>query len=328
MVSFNYIGLITIIIIIVMQISSGSSACKLSPTFYCKSCPNITDVVASVLRPAFQKDIVIGAKIIRMHFHDCMVNGCDGSILLDNGNGIQSEKDAVPNQSVLGFDVIDDIKTALENVCPGVVSCADILAITSEIGVTLAGGPGWTVQFGRRDSRNANRAGTTAIPSPFESLQAIKKKFTDVGLDSTDLVALSGAHSYGRARCGAFVHRLYNFSNTGAPDPTVEASYLQTLRRRCPNGGNANVIENLDQDTPDLFDNKYFTNLQSEKGLLQTDQELFSTSGADTVSIVNKYGQSQNAFFRQFGPSMIKMAAISPLTGTNGEIRRNCRRPN
>lgn len=64
--------------------------------------------------------------------------GCDGSILLDNADGIVSEKQAVPNNnSADGFSVVDDIKTALENVCPGVVSCADILAIAAEASVCL-----------------------------------------------------------------------------------------------------------------------------------------------------------------------------------------------
>lgn len=56
-----------------------------------------------------------------------------------------------------------------------------------------AGGPTWEVQLGRRDSKSANQAGAnTSIPSPFESLSNITAKFTAVGLDSTDLVALSG----------------------------------------------------------------------------------------------------------------------------------------
>lgn len=65
--------------------------------------------------------------------------GCDGSILLDNnGTTIISEKDAAPNtNSTRGFDVVDNIKTALENACPGVVSCADILALASEASVSL-----------------------------------------------------------------------------------------------------------------------------------------------------------------------------------------------
>ncbi|PRQ35519.1 putative peroxidase [Rosa chinensis] len=174
----------------------------------------------------------------------------------------------------LDIHVIDDIKTALENVCPGVVSCAEIVALASQILVSENGGPTWEVQLGRRDSRTANRAGTTAIPGPRETLAQITKKFTDAGLDSTDLVALSGAHTFGRARCSTFVHRLYNFSGTGNPDPSLDTTYLETLRQTCPEGGDGGTLANLDPSTPNGFDNNYSTNLQNKQGLLQTDQEL------------------------------------------------------
>ena len=70
----------------------------------------------------------------------CEPQGCDGSVLLDAAlaDGVEGEKEAFQNAGSLGgFEVIDEIKTALENVCPGVVSCADILAITAEISVSL-----------------------------------------------------------------------------------------------------------------------------------------------------------------------------------------------
>ncbi|XP_047313851.1 peroxidase A2-like [Impatiens glandulifera] len=321
---------ITIFVVVAAASLFGGGEAQLSSTFYSTSCPNVTEVVTSILTPAFQNDVRIGAKIIRMHFHDCMVNGCDGSLLLDDGNGIETEKTTLPNQSITGYNVIDDIKAALESVCPGTVSCADILAIGSQIGVELAQGSPttWTAELGRRDSTNANRAGTTAIPSPFDDITTQLRKFDDVNLNPTDLVALSGAHTFGVARCGTFVHRLYNFSGTGAPDTNIDPTYLQTLQQTCPNGGNANAIENLDQDTPNTFDNRYFTNLQTNKGLLQTDQDLFSTQGGATAGIVNQFAASQTAFFNAFGTSMIKMGAIRPLTGTNGEIRTICGRPN
>jgi peroxidase len=67
-----------------------------------------------------------------------LVQGCDGSILLDNTDTIESEKEAAPNNnSARGFDVVDDMKAAVENACPGIVSCADILAIAAEESVCL-----------------------------------------------------------------------------------------------------------------------------------------------------------------------------------------------
>lgn len=66
------------------------------------------------------------------------LQGCDGSLLLDNTETIVSEKDAIPNaNSTRGFEVVDSIKTALESSCPGIVSCADILAIAAEASVCM-----------------------------------------------------------------------------------------------------------------------------------------------------------------------------------------------
>ncbi|XP_044483566.1 lignin-forming anionic peroxidase-like [Mangifera indica] len=309
-------------IFLILATTFGASRAQLSSTFYDTTCPNLTSTVSGVLVSARDSDVRLGAKIIRVHFHDCFVNGCDASLLLDDAADIDSEKNAVPNESTDGYAVIDDVKTAVENVCPGVVSCADILALASEILVVLDGGQSWEVQLGRRDSRTANSAGTSAIPSPVEDLPTITQKFADQGLDTTDLVALSGAHTIGRARCVSFNQRL----NASNPDPTLDPTYLQTLQENCESSDQN--LNNLDVTTPDAFDNNYYVNLQNNRGLLQTDQELFSTSGADTVAIVNQFAGSQSAFFDAFGASMIKMGNISPLTGSNGEIRTNCRMVN
>lgn len=58
-------------------------------------------------------------------------------MLLEDQDGITSELGAPGNGGITGFNIVDDIKTAVENVCPGVVSCADILAIASRDAVTL-----------------------------------------------------------------------------------------------------------------------------------------------------------------------------------------------
>lgn len=43
----------------------------------------------------------------------------------------QAEKNAPPNLSLEDFDVIDNLKAALEKECPGIVSCSDILALVA-----------------------------------------------------------------------------------------------------------------------------------------------------------------------------------------------------
>ncbi|KAF9610000.1 hypothetical protein IFM89_019640 [Coptis chinensis] len=305
------------------------SNAQLDSTFYDKTCPNLYRIVDRVIGSAMLSDARIGASLLRLHFLDCFVNGCDASLLLDDSSSIQSEKNAVPNVDARGFDVVDTIKTTLEDACPGVVSCADILAVAAHTSVVLAGGPSWKVFLGRKDSTTANQAGAnTLIPSPFEGLTNITAKFSAVGLNTNDLVALSGAHTFGRAQCRTFSNRLFNFNGTGNPDQTLASSYLPILRQICPQNGSGSTLVNLDLTTPTHFDNYYFRNLQNNGGLLQSDQELFSTTGAATIVIVNNFANDPAAFFRSFAQSMINMGNISPLTGSNGEIRLDCKKVN
>ncbi|KAK7303548.1 hypothetical protein RJT34_14455 [Clitoria ternatea] len=302
------------------------SDAQLDPSFYNKTCPTVHSIVRDVIRNVSKSDPRMLASLVRLHFHDCFVQGCDGSILLNDTATIVSEQTAAPNNnSIRGLDVVNQIKTAVENSCPGVVSCADILALAAEISSVLAHGPDWKVPLGRKDSLTANKTlANQNLPAPFFNLTLLKAAFVAQGLNTTDLVALSGAHTFGRAHCSTFVSRLYNFSGTGNPDPTLNTTYLQTLRAICPNGGPGTNLTNFDPTTPDTFDKNYYSNLQIQKGLLQSDQELFSTTGADTIGIVNSFSSNQTLFFENFKASMIKMSKIGVLTGSQGEIRKQC----
>ncbi|KAK1553781.1 hypothetical protein Q3G72_003567 [Acer saccharum] len=77
---------------------------------------------------------IVPAGLLRMHFHDCFIRGCDASVLLASKGKNKAEKDGPPLHA---FYVIDNAKKAVEALCPGVVSCADILALAARDAVVL-----------------------------------------------------------------------------------------------------------------------------------------------------------------------------------------------
>jgi len=294
---------------------------QLSSTFYSTSCPTVLSVVKAAVKQAVASEKRMGASLVRLHFHDCFVNGCDGSVLLDDNSTFTGEKTAGPNNNSLrGFDVIDTIKTKVEAACSGVVSCADIVAIAARDSVVQLGGRTWTVLLGRRDSTTASLStANTNLPSPASTLSALMTAFQAQNLSTKDLVALSGAHTIGQARCTTFRNRIYNDSN-------INASFATSVKANCPSTGGDDTLSPLDVLTPTTFDNKYYSNLKSQKGLFHSDQELFN--GGSTDSQVTTYSNNQNTFFTDFATAMVNMGNISPLTGTSGEIRTNCRKAN
>lgn len=131
----------------------------------------------------------------------------------------------------------------------------------------------------------------------------------------------AGSHTIGQARCTVFRARIYNESN-------IETSFARTRQGNCPlpTGNGDNSLAPLDLQSPNGFDINYYKNLINKKGLLHSDQELYNCGS--TNSLVETYSKDTKAFYSDFAAAMIKMGDISPLTGSNGEVRKNCRRVN
>ncbi|GJV90431.1 lignin-forming anionic peroxidase [Tanacetum coccineum] len=147
-------------------------------------------------------------------------------------------------------------------------------------------------------------------------LNSLISTFNDNGLSPRDMVALSGAHTIGQAQCFLFRDRIY------ANGSDIDAGFASTRRRRCPiNEGNENLAA-LDLVTPNSFDNNYFKNLIQKKGLLESDQVLFS--GGSTDSIVREYSNNPSKFKSDFAAAMVKMSEFKTTTGQEGVIRRIC----
>lgn len=318
--------------LVLLQLASSDSEAApplpsgLSFDFYKSSCPQAESIVSSFLQDAIRRDIGLAAALLRVHFHDCFVQGCDGSVLLDKTRaGQSSEKDAPPNVTLrpTAFNAINAVRALLERACGGpVVSCADIAALAARDSVRLAGGPWYAVPLGRRDGLEPAplQAIFDALPPPTSNVTTLLRFLAKIGLDADDLVSLSGAHTLGIAHCTSFQERLFP-----EDDPTMNKWFAGQLKLTCPRLNTDNTTAN-DIRTPDAFDNKYYVDLMNRQGLFTSDQDLHTD--ARTKPIVTRFAVDQSAFFQQFVKSMVKMGQIQVLTGAKGQIRRDCAVPN
>ncbi|KAJ0091916.1 hypothetical protein Patl1_26506 [Pistacia atlantica] len=234
----------------------------------------------------YKNDKSLPAKLLRLLYSDCFVTGCDASILLD---GDYSEKTARQNWGLGGFELINDIKTVLEDRCPGVVSCADILHLATRDAVHMAGAPAYPVFTGRRD----------------------------------------GAHSMGRTHCRHVVDRLYNFNNTGKQDPSLNKTIATQLKALCPprvKKGQSDPLVYLNPASGKSysFSNTYYSRVLSREAVLGVDQQLLYGNN-DTLTIVKEFAAGFEDFRKSFALSMSRMGSINVLTGKQGEIRKSCR---
>ncbi|KAF8369456.1 hypothetical protein HHK36_032526 [Tetracentron sinense] len=249
--------------------------------------------------------------------------GCEGSVLLNSTKNNQAEKVAFPNLSLRGFQVIDGVKSAVEKVCPGVVSCADILALVARDAVLMIKGPFWEVPTGRRDGRvsSANEA-LTNLPPPFANITQLKTMFLGKGLSVKDLVVLSGGHTIGNSHCDSFSNRIYNFTGKGDTDPKLDSKYIVNLKSKCKPGDVSTTVE-MDPGSFKTFDEDYYTLVAKRRGLLESDAALLDDS--ETKAYVKlqmaTYGST---FLKDFSESMVNMGKMQVLTGMAGEIRKHC----
>ncbi|KAM1120365.1 hypothetical protein ACFX13_045225 [Malus domestica] len=292
--------------------------------FYSSTCPAAESIVKQTVQTHFNSNPSVAPGLLRMHFHDCFVQGCDASVLLDGPN---TEKTAGPNLGLRGWEVIDDAKTKLEAACPGVVSCADILALAARDSVVLTKGFTWNVPTGRKDGRVSLATETSNLPGFRDSVDVQKAKFQDLGLNTQDLVTLVGAHTIGTSACQFFRYRLYNFNtSTNGADETINPKFLAQLRSICPENDDVARRVDLDTGSANRFDATFFTNLKNGRGILESDQKLWTD--ATTKSFVQRFlgvrGLQALNLNIEFGKSMVKMSNIGVKSAANGEIRRIC----
>lgn len=299
---------------------------QLTVNYYNKSCPKFPQIIQQVINDKQLSAPSTAGATVRLFFHDCMVEGCDASLLISSNTFNKAERDADVNLSLAGdgFDLVTRVKTALELECPGIVSCSDILATATRDLIVMVGGPNYPVLLGRKDgfvSKAEHVEGNIAKPTmPLSQILSIfaSKKFS-----VQEMVALSGAHTIGFSHCNQFSHRIFNFSKTSEYDPAYNPKFAEGLRSLCANYTiDPTMAAFNDVMTPNKFDNMYYVNLQRGLGLLDSDQTF--AVDKSTKPFVDLYAANQTKFFQDFAQAMGKLSFLDVKTGSLGEVRHRC----
>ncbi|XP_057972674.1 peroxidase 7-like [Malania oleifera] len=152
------------------------------------TCPDLKAVIHRKVNEWIRRDYSLAASLLRLHFHDCSVRGCDASILLNDGG---SERTADASKTLQGFEVVDGIKFEAEKKWPKTVSCADILTSAARDATVRVGGPYWRVPYRRKDGQVSIAKEAERVPMGRETITDLIQFYQSDGLDALDLPVLS-----------------------------------------------------------------------------------------------------------------------------------------
>ncbi|KDP29096.1 hypothetical protein JCGZ_16485 [Jatropha curcas] len=319
-INTSSISFIFLLLPLLLQIHSGKSELQLG--YYANTCPRAEEIIKEQVINLYNEHGNTAVSWLRNLFHDCIVKSCDGSLLLETVNGIESEKASSRSFGMRNFKYVNTIKAALEAECPSTVSCADVVALSARDGIVMLGGPRIEMKTGRRDSKESYAAVIEDfIPNHNDSISLVLSRFQSVGVDVEGTVALLGGHSVGRVHCMNLVQRLYP-----TVDPTLDPEYAEYLKGRCPTPDpdpKAVLYARNDRETPMILDNFYYKNILNHKGLLSVDQQL--ASDPITSPFVERMAADNGYFHDQFARAVLLLSENNPITGDEGEIRKDCR---
>ncbi|MCB1177408.1 MAG: 2Fe-2S iron-sulfur cluster binding domain-containing protein [Leptospiraceae bacterium] len=212
-------------------------------------------------------------KLLRLGFHDaCTYNpeiktGGFQSISLSEENlDLPINKDLVPTIKKLRLSYSEFLETNKIQ-----ISLSDYFAHAIAISIERVGGPRIKPGFGRIDSNG--KITTGLFPDEKDSIQKLIETFFKMGFTKKELVALSGAHTLGKANGKPFTEDYTLFSN----------SYFKTLLS----------MEFQPDETSGI--------LESDKALLKDDE---------CRKLVVKYSREQHIFFKDFVFAMEKLLSL------------------
>ncbi|KAH8890442.1 heme peroxidase [Thozetella sp. PMI_491] len=152
------------------------------------SCPSVWTEATADLKASFVGSDGLctddARAAIRLSFHDCFPEACDGSIVLSDECTSRGE-----NSQLTSICSTIGSKATQYN-----VSTADMIQFGTAMGIaSCPGGPLISFKVGRTDTTTANPSGQ--MPGANTDATTLISQFAAKGFTATELVALVGAHS-------------------------------------------------------------------------------------------------------------------------------------
>ncbi|TVU24502.1 hypothetical protein EJB05_26944, partial [Eragrostis curvula] len=317
---------------------SPVEAGELEVGYYANKCKDVEKIVKWHVVKALKARRRTGAALVRLLFHDCFVRGCDGSVLLDkSGENPHPEKEAPVNIGLAAFDLLEEIKAAVECWCPGVVSCSDILIFAARDAASYLsnGNVHFEAPAGRLDGFVSKAEEAQAeLPDSTDDVEKLLANFAKKNFANEELVILTGAHSIGQGHCSSFTGRLTE------PPTQIDPKYRNLLNFKCAQGGNPTVDNNVrDEDrdvaaeflpefvsqlreTHDFLDHTFYNNTLDNIVNFHFDAALLNQN--ETLFHVHEYADNGTLWDEDFADALLKLSKLPMPAGSKGEIRKKC----
>jgi peroxidase len=185
----------------------------------------------------------------------------------------------------------------------------------------------YAIPTGRLDGKVSLQTNADTLPGSTTPIADIVARFAQEGFSAEETVILSGAHTVGQVRCEFFDDRLYDWDGTGEPDPSLNTTTAEQLRKTCTNTGAASEQNRvfLDQGPNSAFviDKDYYVMLTQNNGVMESDQTLMTDPLTSDFVPPLALG-SQDNFASKFEAALIKMGNLGALSSAKGDIRHVC----
>ncbi|XP_019092683.1 PREDICTED: L-ascorbate peroxidase 3, peroxisomal-like isoform X1 [Camelina sativa] len=210
--------------------------------------------------------------MLRLAWHDAGTYDSKSKTGGPNGS-IRTEEEYNHGANIglkMAIDLCEDVKAKHPK-----ITYADLYQLAGVVAVEITGGPDISFVPGRKDSNACTDEGR--LPDANQGFKHLKDVFYRMGLSGKDIVALSGAHTLGRA----------HLERSGFDGPWTR--------------------------DPLKFDNSYFVELlkgEQSEGLLKlsTDETLLDVP--EFRRYVELYAKDEDAFFRDYAESHKKLSEL------------------